>query len=288
MKLNEGDSTDFVSFQLMIRLVSPSENNSDILFQFNADASGASFKTKFLNNQESNCVSGLISGNITSLIYRHKYENKYFEKGQLLKQNSALEFGPDPLKLNSGCKVLGLNALLEGYGNRSDTVIVRIHDYHSPANMIEEQKTVLSIAGISNVRFTLADDESKYYVSINHRNSIETWSKDSALSFHDRFMYYDFTRDSSQAYLFNMKMINGRAHIYSGDVNKDNQVDIIDGSSIDNDVHNYVLGNVTTDLNGDGIVDSSDLIIVDLNMSNYVMARIPGSSSSGISVIKKD
>ena len=277
MHVKGGDSLSYASFQTAIGLLHAENQNGEILFQYNATNSGTTLKNQFKSGNENNCFIGIASHE-QNLIYRKKIEGRYSDAGQLFQSDMALEIGPDPEKLNSKCSVLSANLLLEGYVQRSDTVMIGIHDYQSPSEIIESVKAILTPEGNTSAIFTLADASIGFFLSVKHRNSIETWSKDTILNFDNSALYYDFTRDTMQAYGNNMKLINGKAHIYSGDVNQDRQIDITDASIVSNDAHEYLLGFSKTDLNGDEIVDSSDMIMVDGNVLRYITARIPISA----------
>lgn len=284
MHLKDGDSLSYASFQVALSLNHPENQNSEILFQYSASNTGITFGNDFKANIEKNCFAGIVSRD-KKVVYRHKTDGRYFDAGRLFVNDMAIEIGPDAAKLNSKCSMLTVNALLEGYNLRSDTIVIALHDYVSPTATIESVKATLATGGTAIAGFTLADDVTGYFISINHRNSIETWSKDSALRFNGSILSYDFTRDSLQAYGNNMKMINGKAYIFSGDVNQDKQIDITDASLVNNDAFQYLMGFLKTDLNGDGIVDSSDLVLVDRNASRYVYAVIPSSAGSNPSVL---
>ncbi len=286
MHLKGGDSLAFATFQIAISLQPAENQNSEILMQYSSRRSGATLRNQLIYNSEVSCYTG-IAYHDQKLSYRLKYDGRYIEAGKLLENDMAIQFGSDPLSLNSKCSMLSVNALLEGYQDRRDTIIISLHERNSPEKMVESVKTVLETGGSATAQFTLADKNSEYFISVNHRNSIETWSKDTTLKFISSNMHYDFTADSSSAYGNNMKMINGKAHIFSGDVNQDGLIEIADGSLVINDAFDYRLGYLRTDLNGDGIVDSSDLIMVDENIANYVRAiiplfrdKVPNSSSS--------
>ncbi len=63
--------------------------------------------------------------------------------------------------------------------------------------------------------------------------------------------------------------------IYSGDVNQDGSINVLDLGLIDNDVSNFVTGYVKTDVNGDRTVNALDLGITDNNAFNFVSKMTP-------------
>ena len=122
-----------------------------------------------------------------------------------------------------------------------------------------------------------ANNDVNYYISIKHRNSIETWSS-SAQSFVANSLNYDITTSQSQAFGNNLRRVNSapvRFAIFGGDVDQDGTVDATDLSAIDNNASNFISGYVVTDLTGDDFVDGTDFAIADNNASNFVGAITP-------------
>lgn len=72
-----------------------------------------------------------------------------------------------------------------------------------------------------------------------------------------------------------MKKILTKWTIYSGDVNKDGNVDVTDIISVYNDGNNFVSGYVPTDVTGDNFVDAGDLIVTYNNSINFVSVIRP-------------
>ena len=110
----------------------------------------------------------------------------------------------------------------------------------------------------------------EYYIQVKHRNSVETWSR---ANFTFRTMNFDFTTAETQAYGRNLVRVDDspvRFAIYSGDVNQDATVDVVDMSITDNAAFAGLGGYILPDLNGDFFVDLSDLVIVDNNAINFV------------------
>ncbi|MBK6965948.1 MAG: PKD domain-containing protein [Bacteroidales bacterium] len=113
-----------------------------------------------------------------------------------------------------------------------------------------------------------------YYLTVKHRNSIETTSA-TPVSFAGPVIDYAFNSPSA-AYGSNLlPMIDGQYVIYSGDVNQDGVIDTGDISPIDNDQLNYATGYIVSDVNGDGIIDTGDVTIVDNNQFGFVGSVLP-------------
>lgn len=151
--------------------------------------------------------------------------------------------------------------------NISDTIRIYLHSIASPNIIVDSATTVIDSLTLKAIAFFRNAPSGSYYISIKHRNSLETWSKAGGESLtRGDIETYDFTLSASQAFGNNEKFVDGFYHIYSGDVNQDGIVDASDLSLIDNDALNMVMGYVSTDLTGDYFVDASDLSIADNNV----------------------
>ena len=117
-----------------------------------------------------------------------------------------------------------------------------------------------------------------YYLQLNHRNSIETWSNP---FYYDALSYqaeYNFKSNLTQAYGNNMIQVDGAPVAfanYGGDVNQDRFVDLFDIALTYNDASSFVTGYVVTDVTGNDITDLTDLILVYNNSTNFVQAVVP-------------
>jgi hypothetical protein len=159
-----------------------------------------------------------------------------------------------------------------------DTVEAYLHSNVSPYGVVDSAVAVIdSVTFTGSFIFSNASSGT-YYIRVNHRNSIETWSKTGGETFvQGTTMSYNFT-SASQAFGNNMIQVDAspvRFGVFSGDVNQDRTVDATDVSTVDNDANNYVSGYVITDLTGDNFVDGTDFAIADNNAANYVSAITP-------------
>jgi alpha-tubulin suppressor-like RCC1 family protein/phosphoheptose isomerase len=113
-----------------------------------------------------------------------------------------------------------------------------------------------------------------YYLSVKHRNSIETYT--SSAMYVDANTTYDFTNTALKAFGSNqIEVENGVWAFYSGDINQDYSIDAFDYVQLDPDIINGVFGYTVTDLTGDGYVDAFDYIILDANLINGVGVITP-------------
>jgi uncharacterized protein (TIGR02145 family) len=180
--------------------------------------------------------------------------------------------------------VLTLTALIEGLYNGSvmvpDTVTVELHNPTSPSVIIESQKGVLDAAGLGTFNFTSAVNGSPYFIVVNYKNAIKTWSA-TTQTFVSNSLSYDFTNSASKAYGDNLILKGGKWCIYSGDVNQDSGVDILDLSAAYNDNLNGTPGfysNLPTDINGDTGTDILDLSIIYNNNLRGIGEVVPSGA----------
>lgn len=155
-----------------------------------------------------------------------------------------------------------------------DTVTFKLRNKTSPYGVVDSARSRYSTLGDVNAGFGAIANGGPYYITVSHRNSIETWS-DSAVSFNPGIVNF-YMSDTSTVYGGNLfKASNGRFCIYSGDVNQDGTIDVTDLSMIDNDASNFLTGYVVTDLTGDDFVDVTDATIADNNAFNFVSVVRP-------------
>ncbi len=156
----------------------------------------------------------------------------------------------------------------------SDTVTVELHEPTYPYTVYSSRKELLETNGNISTILPSLTAQSKY-ISIKHRNSIETWSANPVLL--SQNTQYDFTTGSYKAFADNQFEIEpGIWAIYSGDINQDGYIDGFDYPAFDTDSQNNVSGlYVNTDLNGDGYVDGFDYPLFDANSQNNVQVLKP-------------
>jgi hypothetical protein len=190
-------------------------------------------------------------------------------------------------------KVLNVGVLLEGFYtgggimNQScgdngpyyspgitDMIVIELHNA-SNYSIIEysAENVELSTSGLATVNIPSVMNDN-YYITVKHRNSIETVSA-SPVSFTNQIINYSFNQPS-KAYGNNLhQLFDGFFGVYSSDVDQDGMVDTSDSTPVDNMVTNYAIGYYPEDVNGDGIVDSADQTLLDNNLSGYVGSVLP-------------
>ena len=182
-------------------------------------------------------------------------------------------------------KKLNLTAFIQGFYNLGTNQMIRdtmkfyLRDQLSPHDIVDSAKAFASVSGFSDVNFSNADAGRPYYLTVNHRNLIETWSS-STVSF-DPLSYqleYDFTKNAASAYGSNLIPVDLAPlnyACYNGDVNQDQTIDIADLSQIDNDAFNFNSGYLSSDVNGDAFIDLADYAFTDNNAANFVGVIVP-------------
>jgi PKD repeat protein len=156
----------------------------------------------------------------------------------------------------------------------ADQVTVELHNAGN-YGIIEylDPDVFLSTGGFAQISIPSGFSGS-YYVTVKHRNSIETTSA-SPVSFAAPVVNVVFD-EPANVYGGNLLlMFDGGFAIYGGDVNQDGAIDGGDVTPFDNDQFNYVSGYINTDINGDGIIDSGDGTIVDNNQFYYIGTVLP-------------
>jgi len=170
---------------------------------------------------------------------------------------------------------LNLKVYLEGFWNGTthiaDTVKVYLANSTTPYAIVDSAKVILSTAGTSAVNFTKAPNGS-YYVILNHRNHLETWSKLAQTFVTNSAVNYDFTTAITQAYGDNMKQVGSVWVLLGGDANADGSIDATDIGIFTGQFGS--LGYLSCDFNGDGDVNALDVSIISGNFG--LIKIIPG------------
>ncbi len=169
-----------------------------------------------------------------------------------------------PVLLNQG--VVGAVA------SRTDSIRLSLRNTADPYEPIFSWHTLVQTNGNILRNFP---SSGTYYISVLHRNGIETWSKN-PVSISAFAPSYNFTTSANKAYGDNMVEVeSGKWAIYSGDVNGDRNVDLLDLSEVETDINNFQYGYFVTDINGDGNVDLLDNPLLEANINAFVFSMHP-------------
>lgn len=177
---------------------------------------------------------------------------------------SALTHSMQPVLFNEGITTDNTIA---------DSILVELRYANSPTLVASSKKFLLSTSG--NSSDTIISEPGNYYVVIKHRNSLETWSAIPYL-LNGQPIGIDFSYEASRVYESNQVEVEpGVWAFYSGDINQDKNIDLLDLISTELDVNQFLYGYYPTDINGDGNVDLLDIPIVETNLNNFIYARTP-------------
>ena len=151
------------------------------------------------------------------------------------------------------------------------------HNLSYPYAVVSSFKSVLDSNTISTFTIGTTDFSNyNFYVVVKHRNSIETWKK-AAVSFGrgGAVKIVRFIDSAGSPYGNNLKQVGSKYFMYSGDVNQDGTINLIDVTSIYNDSVEGLTGYRNTDLNGDRVVNLADLLIAYNNAAGFVSVKKP-------------
>jgi hypothetical protein len=154
-----------------------------------------------------------------------------------------------------------------------DTIRVTLMSPAAPYGPVDSAIGILKTNGTLSVAFGSASP-GNYYLKINHRNSLETWSASAILL--GATTTYDFSDALSKAYGNNQQDLgDGNFGIFSGDISDSNSglggiiglqdgiVESADYSDMENAIFFYASGYVIADITGDGIVESADYGLIE-------------------------
>ncbi|MBK7761883.1 MAG: thrombospondin type 3 repeat-containing protein [Bacteroidetes bacterium] len=152
-----------------------------------------------------------------------------------------------------------------------DTIEIELHD-PLDYSLVFSTKAVLNTNGFAIAGFQNLD--SNYYLAVKHRNGLCTWSANPIAIIENT--YYDFTTSANQAYGNNqVEVETGVFAFYSGDINQDENMDLLDASLLEASIANFDFGYFATDLNGDGNVDLLDSPMLEANVNAFIFSNHP-------------
>lgn len=164
-----------------------------------------------------------------------------------------------------------------------DTLLVSLHQPSYPYGLISSHKCTLDTAGRVLLKPEWIDGM-ECYLSIRHRNSLETWSR-YPLVLNSPFTYYNFSDSASSAFGNNLADLqDGYFAIYSGDVFNsqmpnetfgDGLIDQADMNKLENSMMQFLSGYLPCDLTGDGITDNADYSLMENNVNLNVERKRP-------------
>jgi hypothetical protein len=198
------------------------------------------------------------------------------------------------ITVNNCSSTLNLKCFIQGYMNTTttmrpclfnqgvstsstitDTINVQLRNSTSPYTIVSSIKAILNTNGTAVCTFNPITTGS-YYLVVNHRNSIQTWSLNPVSMTLGGTISYDFTTASNKAYGSNQTFIGtGIYAIFNSDMNQDGSVDNSDFSIWEADANGFASGYQVSDLDGNGAVDNTDFSVWEANANGFVSVTKP-------------
>ncbi len=158
--------------------------------------------------------------------------------------------------------------------SHTDSIDVELREAAPGHALAASYRGVLHRDGTMPCYYPLPLIGNSYYLVVKHRNLVETWSANPIVL--AEITSYDFTTSSDKAYGDNqVEVENGIWALYTGDINHDENVDLLDLPLVEVDINNFAFGYFATDINGDGNVDLLDNPLLEENISNFVFSNHP-------------
>jgi hypothetical protein len=259
----------------------------------------ATFNTQAANNDEftANIATGLTAGTYY-YAFRYRFGQTY---GEYLYGGFSAGYWNGTTNVNGvltvdppATKTLDLSLYLEGLyagsnimnkaqdemgdhfpGTVADQITVELHNYLDYLTIeYQAQNVDLNTDGTATILIPNIYS-GMYWLTIKHRNSVETTSS-VVVDFSGAMISYDFTTQATQAYGDNMiDLGEGVFGLFVGDANQDGLIDGDDLAFMDPAVIAGNIGYLASDLNGDGLVDGDDLVKGDANFTTGIALVTP-------------
>jgi hypothetical protein len=173
--------------------------------------------------------------------------------------------------------VLEQSGVIGATSTQCDTLTVQLRNSTTPFAVAASFTGVLNRDGTLTCKFPSDKQGGTYFVALQHRNAMETWSGGgdgaSATSFSGVTTNYNFTTSANQAYGGNMVGMGGGGTapfaLYSGDIDNNGEISSGDFTLWKND--SGLEGYFESDLDGNGEVASGDFTIWKNNSGVEVM-----------------
>jgi hypothetical protein len=181
---------------------------------------------------------------------------------------------------------LELKIVMEGFYdnvsktlNMMDSVTVYIRNITAPYDIQDTSIAVIdSISLQGNFKLTNTPTGT-YYITVKHRNCLETWSKSGGEIFtNGATINYDMTDNSSKAFGNNLLQIDSSPDVfamYSGDVVNDNFIELSDVIYTYNDAAVFATGYIISDVTGNNVTGLADVLIASNNSNLFVGSITP-------------
>ncbi|MCF8294852.1 MAG: BspA family leucine-rich repeat surface protein [Bacteroidales bacterium] len=176
----------------------------------------------------------------------------------------------------------GSNTMNEAYDENgihwaegiADHITVELHDAAAYSTIIyTASDVVLSTSGDAEISIP-SEYLGSYYITIKHRNSIETVSAN-PVSFSTGEISQSFANPANVYGNNLIEMIDGTYCIFGGDVNQDGNVNLLDIESVNTQLIAGEIGYINQDTDGNGSIQLLDREIVSTNVLSGVIVTTP-------------
>jgi len=145
----------------------------------------------------------------------------------------------------------------------ADTVTISLANKNAPYNILYSYKSLYTTYGVATAYFAQPILGQDYYIVVNHRNTLETWSS-TAFGFNDPDTLFNFSDSLGKAFGNNMvELDSGVYAFHSGDVDQNDVIDETDFNLIQNKITTFGFGYLPEDLTGDWYIESSDYALIE-------------------------
>ena len=160
-------------------------------------------------------------------------------------------------------------------GTVADRINVVLHQSTAPYTVLTTLANVDLNANGTAQTSVPGNYGSSYYLSIQHRNHLETWTA-APVSFAGTAISYNFSEAANKAYGNRLKDLGeGVFGLYAGDVDANGLVNLADITTATASATAFATGYIPNDANGDGTVDALDLILIDNNAAMALSVAHP-------------
>ncbi len=166
---------------------------------------------------------------------------------------------------SSTMKAVLFNSGLSSDPTACDSINVDLYDGSAPFPFVESAKGLLHTNGTAQVQFSAGTLNRLYYISVRHRNALETWSSVPVMMVNN--VTYNFTTAQNKSYGNNSVNLGAGVYgMYSGDVNQSQLIDLTDLQLLETATGLFLNGYQVDDLTGDLQIESADYSLVENNL----------------------
>ena len=156
----------------------------------------------------------------------------------------------------------------------SDSITICLYNETAPSELAWSQTIALNTDGTGSVSIPSQYLNQSWHLVLKHRSHVETWA--AVPIYLNAETNYDFSPSSAQSYGNNeVELEPGVFGIYAGELNADENIDLLDASLMESDITNFAFGYISSDLNGDGNVDLLDAPLLENNINLFIYSNHP-------------